>query len=330
MDQSSEIPRPLSRTYNPLERRFTPALMPNKYSGHQRFFRFFHDLEELSKHKLLEGAFVLGITVGVASLSFLSEPVKQITSVSAIAASAEVTPKEEHFPAVSVEAQAIDIAITKELKRFKNDEVRINRTLGWENMVKQIVADPRLNIPPKDRQFWKDRMLEIIFVESGGNPNADSGMAKGLTQLRPATAKELVEIYGIPKSGPYAYNLKNGFDNIFLGLAHQLNLSKRYGRELGLWAHHLGSGNMDQALRTYLISVLKLDVSQIDHIFASLNSNQLLLKYIEEYQITPKKLLDSPAVTGKLKEIGAFGDDTQHYWPRLKAAGLAMAIASIG
>lgn len=201
---------------------------------------------------------------------------------------------------------------------FKNDLERQDRTLQWKDMIGRIVADERLGIPEKEHQFWINRMLQIIFVESGGNPKASSGIAFGLTQLKPDTANEIAKKYKIPK-----YDLKNGWDNIFLGLAHQLQMTQLYGKDLAPWVHHLGMGNMAQAIITYLISVEKLPISEVDAIFTD-KTNLLLPKYIERYQIDPIRLLGNPAVTAKLKGLNAFNDDTQHYYARLKAAGEAM------
>lgn len=201
---------------------------------------------------------------------------------------------------------------------LKNDLERQERTLQWKKMIEEIVTDPRLDIPLEDRNFWTNRMLQIIFVESGGNPKASSGIAFGLTQLRLDTADEIAKKYKIPK-----YDLRNGWDNIFLGLTHQLQMTQLYGKDLAPWVHHLGMGNMTQAIITYLISVEKLPISEINMIFFD-ETNSLLPKYIQKYQIDPEKLLKSPAVTARLKQIGAFEDDTQFYDVRLKAAGRAM------
>lgn len=217
--------------------------------------------------------------------------------------------------------QSLKKSIAGQVEIYTNDQVRIENTLQWKNMVKQIVTDPRLDIPQQDRQYWIQTMLKIIFVESGGNSKADSRLAKGLTQLRPTTAKEAAEQYQIP-----GYDLYNPWDNTFLGLALQLNLAEHFGKNLSLWAHHLGYGNMEEAIKTYLISVEKLRMDEVNKIFQS-QDNKLLRKYIEEYGITLEKLLTSPAVTGKLKQINAFEDQTEHYYPRLVAAGKAMGFS---
>lgn len=230
----------------------------------------------------------------------------------------------------SVEQEPLKTSVSGEFENYRHDKKRVERTLQWKNMIEQIVKDPRLGINPQDQQYWINTMLEIIFVESGGNsnassfvesggnPNASSPVAYGLTQLKAETARQVANQYQIPK-----YDLYNGWDNVFLGLAHQLYMEKLYGRELAKWIHHLGMGNGTQAIITYLVSSEKLPIWEVDRIFQD-PTNQLLRQYIEKYQITPEKLLKSPTVTGKLKQIGAFDDDTQHYPARLRAAAEAM------
>lgn len=186
-------------------------------------------------------------------------------------------------------------------------------------MMKQIVADERLKIPKLKRDYWVDHMLKIIFIESGGNPEASSGIAFGLTQLRDSTADEVAREYQIPIYDIY----KNAWDNAFLGTAYQLKLAKWYGPELAVWTHHLGPGNMNTVLRTYFISNLKLPISNVDDLFFDPNK---LSQAIKEYNITPKGLLDSPAVTAKLKQTGAWGDQTWEYYPRYRAAGIGMGL----
>lgn len=205
--------------------------------------------------------------------------------------------------------------VRQELNKFQNDYPRIMFTLHWRGLVEKVVQDPRLKIPKSEQPSWVRNLLGIIFVESGGNPFATSNLkidpAKGLTQVRGQTADEIAHQYQIRK-----YDLYNSWDNVFLGLAHQLNLSYRYGKELGIWAHHLGSGNMDAALRVYLISQLKLPIDEVD--------NQILVKFIKTYDIRVEKLLSSPAVTATLKSRQAFTDSTERYFYRVLAAQKAM------
>lgn len=207
--------------------------------------------------------------------------------------------------------------VPENLKAFAQNPEKVKNTLRWKNMMEQIVADKRLSIPPSQRAFWVSHMLKIIFIESGGDPEASSGIAFGLTQLKPSTANEMAREYQIPEYDIY----QNAWDNSFLGTAYQLEMAGRFGPEIGAWAHHLGQGSMNQAIRTYLVSNLGLPVGLVDEV---LEKEDLLLKYIKDYRITPEKLLNSPAVTGKLKAMGTWGDWTWEYPGRFQAAGIAM------
>lgn len=213
--------------------------------------------------------------------------------------------------------------VNQELASYQRDYLRIMLTSHWKGLVENVVQDPRLKIAKNEQGFWVRTILGIIFVESGGNPFATSSLpldpARGLVQVRSATADELAGQYKIPQ-----YDLYKSWDNVFLGLIHQLKLADRYGNELSIWAHHLGSGNMDAALRAYLNHELKLPVTSVDAIFSSLNGNQILLKLIKTYDIRVEKMLTSPAVTSTLKSRGAFENSTERYFYRVLAAQKAM------
>lgn len=316
MDAISEVPSVFDTGKDVLPYLGKPPL--SELEGREKLSSILPYLSYIPGENLLRHLAMLGL---VTASIFLS-PHHQVNKISTQANQTSVSiaaPHEQTQPLTNSNQVPQILNSIPELKQFKNDKERINKTLAWKNMVELIVADPRLNIAVKDREFWTNRMLQIIFVESGGNPNASSGIAFGLTQLKPSTAEEVARQYQIPK-----YERYNGWDNAFLGLAHQLNLAKRYGPELAAWVHHLGSGNMDTALKTYLIQEKKLPITEVDEIFNSPNTNQLVLRYINTYQIIPEKLLASSAVTGKLKQIGAFEDQTDRYYFRLTAAKQAM------
>ncbi len=231
-------------------------------------------------------------------------------------------PKVEVVGASPLTPPAITVdTIPPSLEAFAKNPTRIKDTLRWKNLVEQVIADKRLNIKAEDRQNWVNHMLKLIFIESEGKPEASSGIAFGLTQLKDSTAQELAQDYQIRR-----HDLNNAWDNVFLGAAHQLKMSKTYGTELSAWVHHLGAGNMNQALRSYLVSEQKLPISEVNNIFTSPEGSQLLSQYIVIYRITPEKLLKSSAVTAKLKEIGAWGDHTWEYYDRYKASGIAMGL----
>lgn len=238
-------------------------------------------------------------------------------------------PPSSHLPGVENEEPEDAIVdytgyeVNQELANYQRDYLRIMLTSHWKGLVENVVQDPRLKIAKNEQGFWTRTILGIIFVESGGNPFATSSLpldpARGLVQVRSATADELAGQYKIPQ-----YNLYNSWDNVFLGLTHQLKLADRYGNELSIWAHHLGSGNMDAALRAYLVSELNLPISRVADIFSSPNGNQILTDLIKNYDIRVGKLLASPAVTATLKSKQAFGNSTERYFYRVLAAQKAM------
>ena len=259
---------------------------------------------------------LLGISLAIATLGIRHF----LTPVEAPKQSSTLTSEPITHPNLAeAEQGTLKISVDKEYKNFINDSERIERTMQWKKMIEAVVSDSRLNIPESEKPYWINTMLGITFVESGGNPKANSGIAFGLTQLQVDTAKDVANQYQIP-----TYNLFNSWDNLFLGTAHQLNMAKLYGKDLGPWVHHLGIGNMTKAVITYLSSVQKLPLSEIDRLLTD-PTNQSLRNSIEMYQITPIKLLSSPAVTGMLKAQNAFDDDTEYYPPRLEAANEVLA-----
>lgn len=310
MDTSVELSRP-------------EVLLQPKPKGSELFWE---NLDAILKTPVTKRFFLHGGVLGFIALA-TKIPVKEqhMTQPNNMPPEPDNQPKKEN----PQQPQAPDQKITypteviSQYEIYKKDLLRIKNTKRWEKTIELVVADPRLRLSKSDQAFWKQRMQEITFVESSGIPDATSVIGCfGLTQLNPSTAAEEARKYGIQK-----YDLNNGWDNLMLGLIHQLGLAQRYGRELAGWTHHLGSGNMDNALRTYLLQDRSLKIKDVDEIFRNPNSNQKISKIIEENKITAEKLLNSAAVTGKLKQINAFNDDTAKYSIRLQAAGLAMNLA---
>lgn len=196
------------------------------------------------------------------------------------------------------------------LKPFGDVLERAKDVLEEESWIRGIVDDPRLKIPETEKDFWVKRMLALIAIESQGRIHATSGIAFGFTQLKKETADEIAKQYQIP-----SYDLYNPWDNTFLGLAHQLKLADRYGKDLSIWAHHLGSGNMDEIILAYLKPIVPPTDSIVKK---GISSNSQLKMYIEHYGITSQSLLKSPKVKEKLIEIGANQDETDQYWLRYK------------
>ncbi|MBI2019530.1 transglycosylase SLT domain-containing protein [Candidatus Daviesbacteria bacterium] len=253
--------------------------------------------------------------VSVPASASVAPPVFAPAEIQSLPASQENFAQQIFAGLNQEQKQKFQEEINKQFELYRNDEIRIKNTLRWESTLNLIVQDKRLGIPADQRDWWKKRMLEIIFVESEGNPKASSGIAHGLTQLKTSTAKESAR-----RSGVLKFDIYNSWDNAFLGLEHQLNLAQRFGT-LSLWAHHLGWGNMDLAVQTYLVKVVKMPVRDFD--------DQKLPEYINQYKITPFVLLKEPAVTAALKSVGAFEDKTEKYFAWLVAAGKAMGIEDL-
>ena len=193
-----------------------------------------------------------------------------------------------------------------------------------ERLVRNIVNDVRLNIPQQDKDFWVKRMLGIIAIESESGVHASSGVAFGLVQLKQETANELAGEYKMPTP-----NLFNPVENIFFGIAYQIKWADRYGKDLALWTHHLGSGNMDEVLLAYLKPLLPEGDSLTEK---GISSNAQLKRYIEHYGVTTEVLINdlfskNSIVKKRLIELKAYNDKTDQYW--LKYRDVMDAIAQV-
>lgn len=325
-----------------------------------------------AKQRTLRHLFILGLIASASYIPLISHPTVKPTTplpaqaiimeaqappvtVEPLVPSQPLSPIESHTSIKIQEnltdkifanltpAEKIDVetSITQQSEIYKTDKERLINTLDWKRTIDAIVEDKRLNIKEEDKQFWKQRMLEVVFVESSGLRLADPAnaivdakkreqerkvSAKGPGQVLPDTAADLAKRYGIKE-----YDLQNGWDNLFLALAYRLELAQTYGPELGTWAYHLGPGNLETALKTYFGQVLLLPQKDIDKVFTNPEpeTGKTLPNYIQRYQITPFVLLKEPAVTGKLKQINAFGNFTDQYYIRLLAAGRVMGFDKV-
>jgi len=178
-------------------------------------------------------------------------------------------------------------------------------------------------------------ILPIIFVESGGNPNADSGIAKGPCQVRIEAAREAAKLLGLKE--PSNEDLFEPNLNIKLGLVNLVRLSRTYS-DIGiiLWAYHLGDGNMNNAIKFYLQDKYKLNEQQTADLFqslakgdrpatAALINKEVNFKVNDGRNIKIEKfnavdLLTSEKVINGIKSMGALGNDTQYYLARILAA----------
>lgn len=207
--------------------------------------------------------------------------------------------------------------IHQEFDKYRIDLPRILSTLRWESKISQTVANPQLKIPIHERSYWRQLLMGIVFVESGGNPTASSGIAFGLAQLKPDTAQEMADLYGIKNF--QKEQLNNPDTNLFLSIAYLRKLDQIYGPNLSIWAYHLGQGNLNRAIWVYLSSEKKVPIKDLETAFSSTTYEELNT-LINQYQLNSTNLLKSSAVTAELKFHGAFENDTERYFYRVIAA----------
>lgn len=311
------------------------SLLPK---GSERFKNFINSFKEIPRDIHLRALMVIGITLS----SFLSAPSKSATEIisqpeASSISKAEVKSSEnlsinpdfesKIFANFTEEQKAIaEREIEKELVVYSQDTKRLQNTLRWEGTVKSVLDDDRLNLTESEKKLLEKLDLAIIDVESEGNPHADSAQdsdseevkknsAKGLMQVKPTTAQEIADRYRI-----YQYDLYNGWENIFFGTVHLLEINKKFGLSLGVWNYHLGMGNMNEAIKTYLIQEAEIPIKEVEDLFSDPNYCEKLASYTKRYQLNPVAFLQSPAVTGKLKYLGAFDDQTDRYFYRVMAA----------
>lgn len=234
-------------------------------------------------------------------------------------------------------------------RRFKTLE-SITKTLNLKDQVdksyefiKGKIDSLALNKNGLSDKQIKELLLYIIFVESGGEANANSSAkAKGLCQLIPKTAEENAKIVGIPFSEK---KLMNPDYNIQLASVHLRRLLNAFhDPSIALWAYHLGDGNMIDVLEIYLKSTLEPEEYQVvvnelgkgmrspkfDKIdMETIKDNRKsTARIVDYYKLNFVKLITSKAVQAWLEErrndknpVTHIGDDTEKYVPRLGTAG---------
>lgn len=241
---------------------------------------------------------------------FVNQRHVDITSPAGITQPASVI-NTEAAPDTEVNSKR-ETLIIPESKPFGDIDQIVKDALDEEKLVRSVVDDARLKISDERKEFWVVRMLALIAIESEARIHASSGIAHGFTQISKDVVSDIIKKYQIPN-----FNIFNPWENTLVGLAHQLDLYDRYGDDLSLWAHHQGSGNMDQIILTHLKSLP--NVPKNDSIFTKgISSNAQLRRYIEHYNITTEALLNNPAVLKKLDELGSNNDETLDYYPRYK------------
>lgn len=226
--------------------------------------------------------------------------------------------------------EKVDAQVTHYKKAEKDLVERINRTLKYREMI--ITISKKLGF--KENSAVPELLLGLIFVESGGNPDAisgkanrkrndeikaeDKGSARGLCQVRPDTAKEVARRLGLQFDDNSLFNPET---NITLALEHLDHLYKRLFPNLGVafWAYHLGEGNMALAIETYLTGEVKVSKAIVDAIL--LNKEKAgTFDLVKNYELDFLKLINSKKVRERLRREKAFNDDTEFYVPRIGAA----------
>ena len=228
----------------------------------------------------------------------------------------------------SGEKQTAETGVAKQRQRYETEpgiQQRIKNTIRWEKLVGECVGDLKgrgLALEPVVEKI----ILPLIFVESGGDPQADSGVAFGLCQLRNEAALDAAKTLGVKFAlEELPQKLKDPRMNITYGLIHLNNLYWSYPEPgLAIWAYHLGAGNMINALRTYLVSTAGIPEAEVWQTLGkrptlenpALGTNTL----VQENKINAIALLTSPPVKRELQKRKALNDDTEYYLYRVAAA----------
>src|SRR3989344_6037039 len=285
---------PLEKQYVYIPREYrsrpSPSTLPK---GRNRF---------LTKENMLSGLLGVALAGGVLVARNANFSTSQISSPTPIT---EIAPSNTSEPEPEILNEP-----THKAENFGDVNQRTKDVLKEEKWIRNITDDPRLKIPKENRDFWAKRMMALIAIESNSEIHASSGIAFGFAQLKKETQDEIAKEYKIPK-----YDRFNSWESTLMGLAHQLKLADRYGNDLSLWAHHLGSGNMDQIILAYLKPLLPDGDSLKEK---GISNNLQLRRYIEHYGITTETLLKYPKIDEILESIDAH-DKTDQYYLRYKA-----------
>ena len=253
MDALAEIKSHSTKALTSIER-FIPNSLPINQKGAQRIFRFVRDLDDLSKQNLLTGAFVIGITLG--SLLFIHQPPKTEAEFSTHQTTSEklvveqiVSAEDQLFKNFSQQEKVdFDKKINERLKDYReHDPKRAQRVLdNWESTIDAIV---NTYVPAEKRQFWKDVLTAVLYIEGSGHPVKDINKptpksvagARGPAQLTEdafyETADKHPEVYSYnPKTKERYIDPDNGFTSIrvaYLRLSDLLDVFKNLNLSLG-------------------------------------------------------------------------------------------------
>jgi hypothetical protein len=185
---------------------------------------------------------------------------------------------------------------------------RIMESKKWEELIQSCAA--KLN--PQTEAFIVQYLSSLIFVESEGKPNAESGNgeARGLCQITWGAAKQAYNRFTLDKGNDLDFSLTKPEDlfdpaiNISLSLIILQNYHKNFlDPSLVFWVYHFGEGNLRDAITSYYDST-----NQEDEI------NNVRLNFI--------KLIRNKSVREKfnLDNKKSNFNDTEFYVPRIAAA----------
>src|SRR3989344_1617116 len=204
-------------------------------------------------------------------------------------------------------------SMEKEAKIFipspTHEQARLLATKPWEALANKVVRKPELNIPPEEQEARAQLLAAMIYVESGGNPLAKSSTgASGLAQIEKDSADRAAK--ALKKT---SYNPFDPEDNLTLAdKILQRNLYLFNGDlELALAAYNLGDNTIAGALKTFYISVKKMNVEQVQKDFSNMgkhgDTDPASRVYLQEHPVAFDDLFidleTSPAVTGYLASV---------------------------
>lgn len=204
-------------------------------------------------------------------------------------------------------------AMEEEAKIFipnpTHEQARLLATKPWENLANKVVEKSELNIAPEEQKARAQLLTAMIYVESGGNPLARSSTgASGLMQVEKDSTDRAAK--ALKKS---SYNPFDPEDNLTIAdKILQRNLYLFNGNlELALAAYNLGDNTIAGALKTFYISVKKMNMGQVQEDFNNMgrhgDADPASRVYLQEHPVTFEDLFidpeTSPAVTGYLSSV---------------------------
>lgn len=176
---------------------------------------------------------------------------------------------------------------------------------------------------------WRQILAGLILVESSGNPQAISKdekgnpIAYGLCQLKMKVAAEAARELKIPWNPD---KLLDKDTNLQLGCYYLMKMIRLYPDcSLAIWSYHLGSGNMDAAIRQFVYDRAKdkTELDQAQAIFGTPFPPGTSI-FTKKYQLTAAKLQNDQTVKQELTSRGATQDDTFNYLYKVVGATLAL------